>query len=41
VVGKKVFIEAIAPILPGEEIFVDYGKSYWENIRHRLPKKSG
>jgi len=39
VVNKKVFIEAIADILPGEEIFVDYGKSYWENIRHRLPNK--
>jgi len=31
--GKKVFIEAIKDIQPGEEIFVGYGKTYWDVIR--------
>jgi SET domain-containing protein len=32
VVNKKVFFEAVTDILPGAEIFVSYGKSYWETI---------
>lgn len=27
---KKARIEAIKKILPGDEIFIDYGPSYWE-----------
>lgn len=30
--GKKVFITASRNIKAGEEIFVSYGKEYWENI---------
>jgi SET domain-containing protein len=33
VVNKKVFFEAIADIWPGAEIFVAYGKDYWEAIK--------
>ncbi len=29
----KVFIEAIKTIHPGEEIFVSYGKAYWEDMK--------
>lgn len=29
-VGVKCYIEAIRDIEPGEEIFVDYGKDYWD-----------
>ena len=32
VVNKRVFLEAITDILPGAEIFVAYGKGYWETI---------
>jgi SET domain-containing protein len=32
----KVFIEAKRDILPGEEIFVGYGKDYWDTIRHNM-----
>ena len=32
VVKKKVFFEALRDILPGAEIFVSYGKDYWETI---------
>lgn len=30
--GKKVFLMAKRKILAGEEIFVGYGKEYWENV---------
>lgn len=33
---KKVYIESIRDIAPGEEIFVSYGKEYWDVIRHNL-----
>ena len=36
VVGKKCFITATRDILPGEEIFVDYGKEYWDVIRYNI-----
>jgi len=32
VVNKRVFFEAITDIIPGAEIFVSYGKDYWETI---------
>ena len=32
VVNRKVFLEAITDILPDAEIFVSYGKDYWETI---------
>lgn len=32
--GLKVFIEAKKDIPAGEEIFVEYGKEYWDVIRH-------
>jgi SET domain-containing protein len=32
--GSQVFIESIKDIAPGEEILVNYGKEYWEAIRH-------
>lgn len=32
--GKRVFIEARRDIPAGSEIFVDYGKEYWEIIRY-------
>jgi uncharacterized protein len=32
--GGRVFIESTRNIAPGEEIFVNYGKEYWEAIRH-------
>ncbi len=32
--GLKVFIEAKRNILAGEEILVEYGKEYWDVIRH-------
>ncbi|MBL0358198.1 MAG: SET domain-containing protein-lysine N-methyltransferase [Chitinophagaceae bacterium] len=31
--GKRVFIEATKDIQPNEEIFVSYGKEYWDVIR--------
>jgi len=31
--GLKVFIIAMRDIAPGEEIFVSYGKEYWDVIR--------
>lgn len=42
VVGKKCFITATRDIEAGEEIFVDYGKEYWQVIREniRLDKKN-
>lgn len=36
VVNKKVYFEAIADILPGAEIFVSYGKGYWDTIKFNL-----
>jgi SET domain-containing protein len=32
--GLRVFIEAIKDIPAGSEIFVGYGKEYWDVIRH-------
>jgi uncharacterized protein len=32
---KKARIEAIKNIRPGQEIFIDYGDSYWENYASR------
>jgi uncharacterized protein len=32
--GLKVYIEAIKDIPAGSEIFVAYGKEYWDAIRH-------
>lgn len=34
--GLRVFIESKKNINPGEEILVDYGKEYWDVIRHNL-----
>ena len=31
--GKKVFIETIKNIEPGEEVFVGYGKEYWKVMK--------
>jgi len=41
IVKKKCFITATRDIQPGEEIFVDYGKEYWDVIREniRIDKK--
>ncbi len=33
VIGKKVFITAIKDILPKDEIFVSYGKEYWDVMK--------
>ncbi len=32
--GLRVFIEATKDIAPGAEILVEYGKEYWDVIRH-------
>ena len=32
--GNRVFITSKKDILPGQEIFVSYGKEYWEVIRY-------
>jgi uncharacterized protein len=42
--GRQVFIESTKDIAPGEEILVNYGKEYWQAIRHNqkianTPKK--
>lgn len=34
--GLKVFIEARKDIHPGQEILVEYGKEYWDVIRHNI-----
>lgn len=34
--GLRVYIESKKNIQAGEEIFVDYGKEYWDVIRHNL-----
>ena len=35
--NKRVYMEALTDIPPGAEIFVAYGKTYWDNIRLRMP----
>eukprot|EP01053_Blabericola_migrator_P007788 Blabericola_migrator_1__7787@NODE_3987_length_1396_cov_50_465764_g2457_i0_p2_GENE_NODE_3987_length_1396_cov_50_465764_g2457_i0NODE_3987_length_1396_cov_50_465764_g2457_i0_p2_ORF_typecomplete_len160_score26_93SET/PF00856_28/3_7e07SET/PF00856_28/4_7e02_NODE_3987_length_1396_cov_50_465764_g2457_i08981377 len=30
---RRMFAQALRPIAAGEEIFLDYGKTYWENHR--------
>lgn len=42
VIDNKVFIKAVKNITAGEEIFVSYGKEYWDVIRYnnRLKEKS-
>lgn len=44
VFGEKCYIVATRDIKPGEEIFVDYSKEYWDalrfNIKHGYVKKS-
>ena len=37
-VGLKVYIDAIQDIPAGAEIFVGYGKEYWQAIRHNRKK---
>lgn len=32
----RVYIEAVKDIPPGAEILVQYGKEYWDVIRHNL-----
>ena len=32
--GTRVYLEAIKNITPGQEIFVSYGKEYWQVIRY-------
>jgi SET domain-containing protein len=39
VVNKKVFIQALTDILPGAEIFVSYGKDYWDTVIFNLAVK--
>jgi uncharacterized protein len=34
--GNKVYIVTKKDIAPGKEIFVDYGKEYWDVIRYNL-----
>lgn len=34
--GLKVYIKATRDIAAGDEIFVDYGKEYWEAIRYNI-----
>ncbi len=34
--GLRVYIQSIRDIQPGEEIFVPYGKEYWQVIRHNM-----
>lgn len=34
--GLRVFVEALRDIQPGEEIFVDYGKPYWDTVRKNI-----
>jgi SET domain-containing protein len=33
IIGKRVFISAIKEIMPNDEIFIGYGKGYWESIK--------
>ena len=34
--GQSVFIEAIKDINAGEEVFVSYGKEYWDAVRYNI-----
>jgi SET domain-containing protein len=34
--GLRVYIESRKDIQPGEEILVEYGKEYWDVIRHNM-----
>lgn len=34
--GKKVYIQAVKDIPAGAEILVNYGKEYWDAIRHNM-----
>ncbi|MBK8952192.1 MAG: hypothetical protein IPM85_07825 [Chitinophagaceae bacterium] len=34
--GKKVYIQAVKDIPAGVEILVNYGKEYWDAIRHNI-----
>lgn len=34
--NNKVYIRAIAPINAGDEIFVAYGKEYWDIVKYNL-----
>jgi uncharacterized protein len=34
--GLKVYIKSNKDIHPGQEILVDYGKEYWDVIRHNI-----
>ncbi|MFT4154673.1 SET domain-containing protein [Parafilimonas sp.] len=34
--GNRVFVEALKDIHPGEELFVSYGRAYWEVIRYNM-----
>jgi SET domain-containing protein len=40
-VGNKCYIEAIRAIEAGEEIFVDYGKDYWDLDKKTRRKEKG
>lgn len=42
IVGKSVFIKALRNIKAGEELFVGYGKEYWDVIKYnqKIRKKS-
>lgn len=45
-IGNKVYIKSTKDIEKGQEIFVAYGKEYWDAIRHNIKldeakKKSG
>lgn len=33
---KRVYIDALYDIAPGEEIFVSYGKEYWDVVRNNI-----
>ncbi len=35
-VGKRAFIESVKDIPAGSEIFVSYGKDYWQTLRNNL-----
>lgn len=36
---QRVYIESFRNIEPGEEIFVGYGKEYWDVVRENLKNK--
>jgi SET domain-containing protein len=41
--GLKIYIESVRDIQPGSEIFVGYGKDYWDVVRsnQKIDKKNG